>query len=319
MKKNVYKQTKRLVAVLLVALLAFAAFGCAKKPLEQVRIAALKGPTGMGLAYMMSEDTSAYSIELYDAPDALTGKFISGEVDVAAVPINLASVLYNKTEGDVVMLCVNTLGVLYLLENGNEIQSLSDLAGKTVYATGQGSTPEYALSYLLEQNGLTDSVQVEFVGEHAALAAMVAANEVDIAMLPEPNVTATLMKNADTRVALDLNEAWNEASGTQIVQGCYIASRAYYESHPEEIKAFLTDYEKSVMRVNTEETAASVIAENGILPSEAVAKGAIPRCNIVCITGDEMVSSASAMLNVLFSANAKSVGGKLPNDDIYGG
>lgn len=311
---------KKLTAILLVAAMAATlafSLGCAQKNEAPMRIAALKGPTGMGVAYMASEQTDRYAVEIFDAPDAVTGRFISGEIDVAAVPINLASALYNKTDGNVVMLCVDTLGVLYIVDTTGEINALSDLAGKTVYATGEGSTPQYVLEYVLNQSGFADQTTVSYVGEHAALATMLASGEVDIGMLPEPNVTAVTLKNDDARVAIDLNDAWMQASKTQLVQGCYIASKTYYDSHRAQVEAFLSDYAASVDRVNSEAGAGALIAALGVLPSEAIAQNAIPRSNIVCVTGDEMRSSASAVLDVLFAANPKSVGGALPKEDFY--
>ncbi len=306
---------KKLLAILTVAVMLLFV-GCAKAPAEPVSIAALKGPTGMGISYLM-QDTDNYSVELQDAPDVVVGKFVSGEIDVAAVPINLAATLYNKTEGNVVLLNLDTLGVLYILENGDTIHSIADLAGKTIYASGEGATPQFVLDYLLAQNGLTDQVTVEYVGEHTALAAMVASGEADIALLPEPFVSSVTVKNPDVRIALDLNEAWEQASGTKLVMGVYIASRTFYNEHPDQIKAFLSDYAKSVEQVNTAADAASVVAAAGIVGSEAIAAQAIPRSNIVSITGDEMKSAAQAVLNVLYTANPASVGGKLPGDDLY--
>ncbi len=303
--------------LILTALVMLLALGCAKAPAEPVNIAALKGPTGMGISYLMQEDSDKYNIELQDAPDVVVGKFVSGEIDIAAVPVNLAATLYNKTEGNVVLLNIDTLGVLYIVENGNTIQSLYDLAGKTIYATGEGATPQFVLDYLLAQNGLTDQVKVEYVGEHTALAAMLASGEAAIGLLPEPFVSSVLVKNPNARVALDLNQAWEDASGTKLVMGVYIASRTFYDEHPDQVKTFLKDYAASVEKVNTADDAASVVANLGIVGSEAIAKQAIPRSYIVSITGDEMKSAASAVLNVLFTANPASVGGKLPGDDLY--
>jgi NitT/TauT family transport system substrate-binding protein len=310
------KIVKVALALALCLMMGILAAGCKKEEAVVTRVAALKGPTGMGLAYMMQENKGNYQIDLYDAPDNITGKFVSGEIDIAAVPINLASALYNKTEGNVVMICLDTLGVLYVLENGDTVKSFGDLAGKTIYATGEGSTPQYILDYLLKENGITDAT-VSYVGEHTALASMLAAGEADLGMLPEPNVSSVLIKNQNTRVALNLTEEWNKVSDTKLVQGCYIASKAFYEAHPAAVKQFLTDCASSVDKVNHEAGAAKVIADEGILPSEAIAAKAIPQCNIVCITGDEMKADASAMLNVLFTANPKSIGGKLPDDDLY--
>ena len=307
---------KKILALLTIAVMLLA-LGCAKVPAEPVNIAALKGPTGMGISYLMQDDSDKYSVELMDAPDVVVGKFVSGEIDIAAVPINLAATLYNKTEGNVVLLNIDTLGVLYIVENGNTVQSLSDLAGKTIYATGEGATPQFVLDYLLAQNGLTDQVNVQYAGEHTALAAMLASGEAEIGMLPEPFVSSVLLKNANARVALDLNDAWESASGTKLVMGVYIASRAFYNEHPDQVKEFLADYAASVDKVNTAADANSVVANLGIVGSEQIAAQAIPRSNIVSITGDEMKIAASAVLNVLFTANPASIGGKLPGDDLY--
>ena len=306
---------KKLLAIVTLLILVFTV-GCAKAPAEPVNIAALKGPTGMGISYMM-DDQEHYNVELQDAPDVVVGKFVNGEIDIAAVPLNLAAVLYNKTEGNVVLLNLDTLGVLYIVENGETIHSLADLAGKTIYASGEGATPQYVLDYLLAQNGLTDQVTVKYVGEHTALAAMVASGETQVALLPEPFVSAVTLKNPSVRVALDLNTAWEAASGTKLVMGVYIASRTFYNEHPDRVKAFLRDYAASVEKVNSSADAAQKIADLGIVGSAAIAEQAIPRSYIVSITGADAKAAASAVLNVLFGANPKSVGGKLPGDDLY--
>lgn len=309
---------RRTLAVLLAAMAALLCFGCAQeKPQIVLNVAALKGPTGMGLAYVMSEQTDAYHVEMFDAPDVVAGKFINGEIDIAAIPINLAATLYNKTEGEAVMIAINTLGVLYILENGESVQSFADLAGKKLYATGQGSTPEYVLAYLLEKNGLTGKVEVEYLAEHATLAAMMAAGEVELAMLPEPNVSSVLVKSDVARVALDLTAVWDAVSDTALLQGCYIVRRSVLEEEPEAVKAFVEAAADSAARVVSEDGAAKLIAELGIVGSEDIAARAIPNCNIVCITGEEMRQAAAAMLQVLFDANPASVGGTLPDDALY--
>lgn len=215
------------------------------------------------------------------------------------------------------MIAINTLGVLYILENGESVQSFADLAGKKLYATGQGSTPEYVLAYLLEKNGLTGQVEVEYLAEHATLAAMMAAGEVELAMLPEPNVSSVLVKSDVARVALDLTAEWDAVSDTALLQGCYIVRRSVLEEEPEAVKAFVEAAADSAARVVSEDGAAKLIAELGIVGSEDIAARAIPNCNIVCITGEEMRQAAAAMLQVLFDANPASVGGTLPDDALY--
>ncbi|MDO5111630.1 MAG: ABC transporter substrate-binding protein [Clostridia bacterium] len=313
---------KKIFAILLVmSLLLGALSGCAQTPQTPqapLNVATLKGPTGMGMTQMMQDDGTKYSFTLSSAPDEVTAMVISKQVDIAAVPVNLAAVLYNKLEGDVRIIAASTLGVLYVLENGESVQSFSDLAGKTLYATGQASTPEYILQYLLEQNGIADSVQVEYKAEHSELTALMASGEATLGMLPEPNVTAAMAKNADLRIALDLTEEWNKATQADMVQSAIICRASYYDAHKQEVEAFLKDYAASVSFVNSSVAEAAAQMETlGIVPAAAIGEKAIPNCHIVCLTGEDMHTAVSAMLDVLHTANPKSVGGKLPGEDLY--
>lgn len=322
MKKNLMKRIVAMItaAVMLFSLAAFAA--CSKKQDDtEIRIAALKGPTGMGMVKLADKQNYPnYTVSIEASPDALNPRIISGEVDVAAVPVNLASVLYNKLDGDISVLAVSTLGVLYVVEAGSEVNSVADLAGKTVYATGQGATPEYILNYLLDKNGVAGSVEVNYVGEHAALATMLADGSAEIGMLPEPNVTSTLAGNDNMRIALNLTEEWNKVCSTELVQGVVIARKSFVNEHPEAIEQFLREYEKSSAFVNENiDEAAKLIVDVGILGNVEIAKKAIPNCNISFSKGEAMHKAVEGMLAVLFEANPKSIGGKLPDKDFYYG
>lgn len=322
MKKNLMKRIVAMItaAVMLFSLAAFAA--CSKKQDDtEIRIAALKGPTGMGMVKLADKQNYPnYTVSIEASPDALNPRIISGEVDVAAVPVNLASVLYNKLDGDISVLAVSTLGVLYVVEAGSEVNSVADLAGKTVYATGQGATPEYILNYLLDKNGVAGFVEVNYVGEHAALATMLANGSAEIGMLPEPNVTSTLAGNDDLRIALNLTEEWNKVCSTELVQGVVIARKSFVNEHPEAIEQFLREYEKSSAFVNENiYEAAKLIVDAGILGNVEIAKKAIPNCNISFSKGEAMHKAVEGMLTVLFEANPKSIGGKLPDKDFYYG
>ncbi len=291
-------------------------------------IAVLKGPTGIGAVKLMSDAEEGstknnYTFEVLAAPDEAVGKIVSGEIDIAAVPTNLAATLYNKTEGNVQMAAINTLGVLYMLENGDTIQSVKDLSGKTVYSTGQGATPEYVLNYILQQNGL-DNVEVEYMAEHAELATALASGEVSLGVLPEPNVTAVTMKNPDIRIALDLTQEWESAvkgtdkEGSVLAMGCIIARKDFIENNKAAFDTFLEEYKNSIDFVNSDTEDASVLVEKyGIMASAEAAKAAIPNCNIVYIDGAEMKDSITNFFDVLFHADNKSVGGKLPDEDFY--
>lgn len=321
-KKNLMKRIVAMItaAVMLFSLAAFAA--CSKKQDDtEIRIAALKGPTGMGMVKLADKQNYPnYTVSIEASPDALNPRIISGEVYVAAVPVNLASVLYNKLDGDISVLAVSTLGVLYVVEAGSEVNSVADLAGKTVYATGQGATPEYILNYLLDKNGVAGSVEVNYVGEHAALATMLADGSAEIGMLPEPNVTSTLAGNDNLRIALNLTEEWNKVCSTELVQGVVIARKSFVNEHPEAIEQFLREYEKSSAFVNENiDEAAKLIVDAGILGNVEIAKKAIPNCNISFSKGEAMHKAVEGMLTVLFEANPKSIGGKLPDKDFYYG
>ena len=293
-----------------------------------VRVGGLKGPTAMGMVKLMEEDAAGttandYEFTLAGSADEINPLLIKGELDIAAVPTNVASVLYNKTEGQVEILALNTLGVLYVVENGNTIQSVEDLRGKTVYSTGKGATPEYALNYILGENGLTagTDVTVEYKSEHSELASLLAAGQADLAVLPQPFVTSVLAKNPDVRIALNLTEEWDKVTedGSKLTMGALVVRKDFAESNPEAVRNFLKEYQASTQYVTDEanlDDAAALIEQYGII-SAAVAKQALPYCNIVCITGEEMRTAAEGFLSILAKANPQSVGGTLPVEDFY--
>ncbi len=286
-----------------------------------IRAAALKGPTAMGMVHMMADD-GINSYTLAGAADEVTPLLIKGELDMACVPANLAAVLYNQTEGEIVTLAVNTLGVLYIVENGGTVQSVADLAGKTIAAAGKGSTPEFGLRYLLEQNGIDpdQDVTIEWKSEHAECVSALAAGTASIALLPQPFVTVAQSKLEGLRTALDLTAEWDAlGNGSAMITGVIAARRTFVEAYPEATAEFLDQYAGSVAWVNTNTAeAASLIGELGIVEA-AVAEKALPYCNIVCITGSEMEEKLSGYLAVLYNALPQSVGGALPGHDFYYG
>ena len=305
---------KKLVSMLL-ALTLVLIMGCAQaedstSETTAVRIGALKGPTSMGMAQMLkdaADGNSNYQFTIAGAPDEITALLVKGELDVAAVPSNLASVLYNNTNGGVKVAMINTLGILYVVEAGD---------------TGKGATPEYSVDYILSQNGIdpeTD-VTVEFKSEHTELAAALQSGTADLAVLPEPFVTTVLAGNDNLRVALNLNGEWDKVSdGSGMVTGVLVVRSEFAEQHPDELTALLEAYEQSVNFVNENPAeAAAIIEQNGIAKA-AVAEQAIPKCNIVFISGNEMRTKVEGFLEILFDMNPKAVGGALPGDDFYYG
>lgn len=291
------------------------------KTAEVTRVVALKGPTGMGMAKLISDADEKYAFELTSMPEDVTSSIISKNVDIAAVPTNLASVLYNKTNGGVKVIALNTLGVLHILNSDGSVAELSDLKGKTIGATGQASTPEYILRYLLKANGIdpdTD-VTINFYTDHAELATHMISGNVTIGMLPEPQVSTVLMKNADCKAVINLTEEWNKVSeDSALVQGCIVVRSEFAESYPDSVKDFLKEYKASVDYANTSEDAPETIAELGIVGSAQIAEKAIPGANICFVdSSNNMKEKLSGFLAVLFEANPKSVGGALPLDDFY--
>ena len=288
---------------------------------ETITVAALKGPTAMGMTKLMDDDEKEnlpYDFTIASAVDEISPLIAQGKVDIACVPANLGAVLYKKTEGKIQALAVNTLGVLYLCENGDTVNSIADLKGKTIYSSGKGATPEYALNFILKSNGLENDVNIEWKSEHAECLAALLANENSVAMLPQPFVTTAQMKNEGVRVAIDLNDAWNETVQTSsLLTGIVVVRKEFAENYPDAVKDFLNRYSASVKFVNENiDEASELVGKYDIVPA-AVAKKAIPNCHIVCITGEEMKSKLSGYLQVLFEQNPASVGGAMPTDDFY--
>ncbi len=290
-----------------------------------IRIGGLKGPTSIGMVKLMEDDETNSTANDYDftvagSADELTPLLIRGELDMAAIPANLASVLYNRTEGAIQILAVNTLGVLYIVETGDSVQSLADLKGKTIYATGKGSTPEYTLLYLLEKAGLDPEkdVTVEFKSEPTEVVALLKAQPEAVAMLPQPYVTAAQAQVEGLRIAVDLNEAWEAAeTGSKLLTGTIVVRREFAEANPEAIEAFVTEYRASTEFANENVSEAAQLVEKYGIATAAIAEKAIPYCNITCMEGAEMKAAMQVYLGVLYEKNPDSVGGALPDDAFY--
>lgn len=303
-----------------------------KKP--EVRIATIAGPTGVGMAQLMAQNdaqktANAYTFDVVDDPTKAVAAVSNGSTDIAAVPTNLAATLYKKTSGKVQILAVNTLGVLYMLDNGAGIKAVADLKGKEIYSSGQGANPEYVLRYILEKNGLNPDkdVKLHFVEDNDALTAAIVQGAAQVAMVPEPKVTVCLvqMKAAGKTVptvALNMTEEWNKVAGgsSTLMMGCVIARKEFVEKNGAAVQAFLKEYESSITAVKSDVEAAAGWCETyKIIPKAAIAKQAIPRCGLTFVTGAAMKQQLSGYLDVLFKANPKVVGGSMPADDFYYG
>lgn len=293
-----------------------------------VRIGSLKGPTSMGILFLQQaaedgEMLDNYSFQMATGADELVPLVVKGELDIALVPSNVAANLYQKTEGGIAVIDINTLGVLYLVSGTTEVSQVADLEGKTIYLTGKGTTPEAAIRYLLKAYGIEDTVTLEFQSEATEVAAVLAENPDAIGLLPQPFVTSALMQNDALHVVMDLNEEWKnirqgENANTGIVTGVTIVRKEFLEAHPEAVADFLAAHKESAQAINDDaETGAALAVAAGIVGKEAIAQKAIPECNITCITGEEMKNALLAYLSTLYDFNAELVGGSLPEDDFY--
>ena len=317
---------KKTASLILALVLAFSASGCSEKKTEignePVNITMLKGPTGIGAVKLMEESEKNetdgnYNINVSAAADDAMAKIISGEVDIAAVPTNTAPLIYNKTNGNIEVLAVNTLGVLYIVENGDSIHTIEDLEGKTIYSSGQGAVPEYVLNYLLEKNNV-ENVNIVYMTEHAEVAAALADGRAGIALLPEPNVTAVIMKNSEIRIAVDVNDEWKKTNGSELAMGCIVAGKEFIDENKEAVDIFLKEYSESIDYVNNNVSeAAELVEKYGIMASSDAAVKAIPNCNIVYKEKDEMKTMLESFYDVLYKANPKSVGGEIPDTELY--
>lgn len=297
----------------------------ASESLLEVRIGGLTGPTSMGMAQIMRNAKAGvaannYQFTIAGSADELTPKLLQGELDMLAVPANLASVLHNNSGGKVRLLAVNTLGVIYIVEKGETVQSFADLKGKTILATGKGSTPEYALRYLLQENGIDPDkdVTIEWKAEPAEVVALLSKAEGGVAMMPQPYVTIAQGQVAGLRVAVDLTQVWDDLqNGSMMITGVMAVRSDFADANPEAISLFLDEYRASAEFVNANPAdAAAIIEEFGIFKA-AVAQKAIPACNIAFMEGQEMKTAMQGYLSVLFAQNPKAVGGKLPEDVFY--
>ena len=329
------RKMKTLAAVLLIAALTlgvFAACGLSKKDpnpddttVPEViepkhSVAVLKGPSSLGAMQIMNTPTE-YKTTVYTTPQEVAAQLTANKVDFAVLPLNMASTLYNVNGGDIALLNIGTLGVLYILERGNSVNSIADLKGKTVYSSGQGATPEFVLDYVLNENNLnpTKDLSVNWLPDHAALSSLLLTGGADIALLPEPNASIALAKDNTLRRAIDLNTAWSDVTdGGKLAMSGMVVRRSLLKEDPEAVKQFILDYASSVNYVNGNPAiAANLAVKFGLLEDEELAKTVIPKCNLVTISGAEMAKTARENLKVLFDANAKSIGGAMPKDNFY--
>ncbi len=317
---------KRKFSAILTAVLSSALlFGSASSAYaaEATIVGSLKGPTSMGMVQLMSEQEALeapdFDFTMVTAADELVASFTKGDTDIALLPANVASVLYNKTEGNVQVLDINTLGVLYLVTADTSITGIADLKGKTLYSTGKGQTPEYALNYLLEANGLSaEDVTVEYKSEPTEVVSILAQDETAVGVLPQPFATVACQQNDKLLLAADLTAEWDKTGNGTMVTGVTIAKKDFVEANPEIIDKFLDGHSASAEYANTSTAeAAELVASYGIVEKAPIAEKALPQCNITCMEGAEMKEALSGYLNVLFEQNPDSVGGALPEDDFY--
>lgn len=322
---KIRKMKQLLTGMLLIGVLLT---GCgAAEDKTAVRVGGLKGPTTIGLLSLQEKAESGaakqdYEFQMMTAADELTPLLVKGELDIALLPANMASVLYQKTGGQISVIDINTLGVLYMVSGDSAIESAADLEGRTIYLTGKGTTPDYVLRYIMKENGLDETdYSLEYKSEAAEVAAVLTENPDAVGLLPQPFVTSVCAQKEGLNVVLDMNEQWASLQGedgSRLVTGVTVVRNEFLKEHEKAVKSFLSEHEESTKNINADtDKAAALAVKAGIIPKEAVAKKAIPNCNITYIDGEEMKQSLSGYLEVLFAQDAASVGGALPADDFY--
>lgn len=324
------RQAKKCVTALclgLMLLCGLACTGCGRREAANVRAGSLKGPTSMGILFLMEraekgETADSYEFKMATGADELLQLMAKGELDIALVPANAAAVLYQRTEGGVVAVDINTLGVLSIISGRDDVGSVADLKGKTVYLTGKGTTPEASLKYILQKNGLTEQDYVlEYKSEAAEVAAVLAGNPEAVGLLPQPFATVAMMQNESLREVLNMNEEWDRVQGEDggaMVTGVTLVRREFLEEHEDAVREFIKEHKDSADKVNRDvEAAAALAVQAGIVAKEPVARKAIPECSITCVTGEEMKTMLQGYLGVLAGFNPELVGGSLPGDDFY--
>ena len=292
-----------------------------------VRVASLKGPTSLGLLFLMDkaekgETSNAYEFQMATGADEILPLMVKGDLDIALIPANVASILYHKTQGGVEVIDINTLGVLYMVSGENDLADLTDLKGKTIYLTGKGTTPDYVLQYLLTANGMSvDDVTLEYKSEATEVASVLAEDPTAIGLLPQPFVTAACMQNDALKVIFDLNEEWNKiqgVSGSSMVTGVTVVRKEFLAEHEDAVKSFMEEHKASAEAINADPvTGAALAVEAQIVAKEPIAQQAIPGCNITYMDKADMRQALSGYLDVLFHQDSQSIGGGLPESDFY--
>lgn len=328
---------KKIVSILLTLMLVLGLSACGNAdnvssapdpepvPLTKANVYVLSGPTGIGAANLKDkadkgETEGEYNITVVAQPDEVVGKISNGEADIAAIATNLAAKLYNKTEGNITVLAVNTLGVLNVVTpNGVEISSLADLKGKKVYTTGQGSNPEYIINHLLDKNGIKDDVTLEFKAEGTELLTVWSTDPNAVIIAPQPVATTLTVQNQGSKIAIDLTKEWEKVDNSSaLMMGCVVVRNEFLKNNKATVDKFLEEYKASIETANTDLEVTSALCETyGIIPKAAIAMKAIPNCNLTFVKGNEMKQKLSGYLKVLFDADKTAVGGKLPSDDFY--
>ncbi len=329
-KKKMKKTLKKWITTSLCMLLTvvmLAGCGEGEKEKTTIRIGGMKGPTSMGLLFLKEESVAGEALENYEftmvtAADELLPLMIKGEMDIALVPANVASILYQKTEGGISVIDINTLGVLYMVSGDSSISKPEDLKGKTIYLTGKGTTPDYVLHYILSANGITEEdVTLEYKSEATEVAALLAEKPEAVGLLPQPFVTVACGQNEALNIVMDMNEQWSllqGEDGSRMVTGVTVVRKEFLEENEAAVQNFLQEHKESTDSINANvEKGAELVVNAGIIAKAPIAQKAIPKCNITYIDGQEMKQALSGYLEVLFEQNVAAVGGTLPGEDFY--
>lgn len=291
-----------------------------------IRIGVLRGPNGMGMSYLMEENSldayeTSYQISFLASADKLATRFTRGDLEFATLPTTVAANLYKETNGEIQLLGVNMLGGFYLVENGTSIQTISDLKNLELSSSSRPATAQYVLEHLLEANAIEENEQpkVNYVVDNLKLSSAIVSGEIDIAMLPEPFLSTLLQRNKGLRVALDLSEEWQDVYGDSILpMGCLVVNKEFALKNPESIARFIQHYKTSVEYVNKNQKEAGLLIEkHKLLNNARQATNSIDRSQITWIDASEVQEDVLKYLEIFLESDKNIIGGEVPDEEFF--
>lgn len=330
------KMTRRIVALLTALILVFTLAACGKEPEpvttttevypdmlvrdEKINVACFRAGSAVSLTHARATKEDACVITFSNSVDEITSLIKSGKADIAALPLNTAAQLYNKTNGGIKIMSITALNSLYLVEKGDIIKKLSDFKGKTVVTSGKGTVFDYYLLYVLKESGIDpetditiryldtyDDVVADAKGENSSGLCVVPCNYACEILYAE--------KGYDT--VESFTNILKLKTEMVFAAECLAVRTEYLEAHPDLVEEFLDFADMSATFITSSARAGLYLIDAKLFADEEKALANVFNCNPVCIQGDELVTLASENLKFLYELDPDSVGGALPDENIY--